>query len=251
MPRCSRSRSRSPGPAALGADQRHAHVELRLRCRLGAAHPGGDRARHPGAAAADRLHLRRLRQQDAGDGQRRRHRHPLRQHRPTTRKASSPTSATNALSQSESWLYDTRFGAADQPYRPERAHHHLDLRQLRPQDAGGARRRHAHQLELSVLLSGVAGGTASCPAGGTYLVQATPLGVRRHDAESGRSTTVYFDQLGRDIAARHARASTAAPSAPPRNTTRRAGWRRRAGPTSCPAARRAGPPTPTIRSAVC
>src|SRR5262245_53126167 len=48
--------------------------------------------------------------------------------------------------------------------------------------------------------SGIAGETASCPSGGTYLVQTTQLasdGV----TQIGPTGTAYFDQLGRTIAA--------------------------------------------------
>jgi YD repeat-containing protein len=181
-----------------GAAERHAHVGLCLRRKLGPAHPGGDRAQHHGAAAPDRLRLQRLRAEDAGDGERHRHRHPQRQHHYDTL-GQFATSATNALSQSESWQYDTRFGLPTSHTGPN------GLTTTWTYDTFGRKtlevRADGTRTAWSYLYcSGIAGGTASCPSGGTYLVQTTQLAADG-STQIGPTGTTYFDQLGRTIAA--------------------------------------------------
>jgi RHS repeat-associated protein len=125
----------------------------------------------------------------------------------TTRSASTTydtrgqfaTSATNALNQSESWQYGARFGLPTSHTGPNGltttwtydtfGRKTLEVR------ADGTRTAWSYQF-----CSGIAGGTASCPAGGTYLVQTAQL-ASDGTTQIGPTSTAYFDQLGRTIAA--------------------------------------------------
>jgi RHS repeat-associated protein len=125
----------------------------------------------------------------------------------TTRSASTTydaqgkfaTSATNALGQSESWQYDARFGLPTSHTGPNGltttwtydtfGRKTLEVR------ADGTRTAWSYQF-----CSGTAGGSASCPSGGTYLVQETPLAADG-TTHIGPVKTVYYDQLGRSIVA--------------------------------------------------
>ncbi|HXY99370.1 MAG TPA: RHS repeat-associated core domain-containing protein [Stellaceae bacterium] len=106
--------------------------------------------------------------------------------------------ASNALGQSESWAYDPRFGTPTSHTGPN------GLTTTWTYDAFGRKtletRADGTQTAYAYLYcSGVNGGTASCPANGAYLVQATPLasdGV----TQNGPQSTAYYDALDRVIA---------------------------------------------------
>ena len=122
-----------------------------------------------------------------------------RQHHLRRARASSPPAPTNALGQSESWQYDARFGLPTSHTGPNGltttwtydtfGRKTLEVR------ADGTRTTWSYQF-----CSGTAGGTASCPAGGTY----PGAGRRRWPPTARRTigpvTTAYFDQLDRGIA---------------------------------------------------
>lgn len=108
------------------------------------------------------------------------------------------TSVTNAAGHSESWQYDARSGQPTSRTGPNGltttwSYDGFGRKTLevRPD---GTRATWSYQY-----CSGVAGGTASCPAGSAYLVQVTPLGA---DGVTpiGPIATSYHDQLGRAVA---------------------------------------------------
>jgi RHS repeat-associated protein len=104
---------------------------------------------------------------------------------------------TNALSQSESWVYDQRFGKPTSHTGPN------GLTTTWSYDVYGRKiqevRSDGTQTKWQYLFcSGYNGGTASCVAGAVYLVQATPYasgGV----TQNGPLGIVYFDVLDREI----------------------------------------------------
>ena len=107
-------------------------------------------------------------------------------------------SASNALGQSESWQYDVRFGLPTSHTGPNGlittwSYDSFGRKTLETR-ADGTQTKYAY-----LYCSGVNGGTASCPAGGAFLVQAKPFasdGV----TQNGPQSTSYFDQLNRAIA---------------------------------------------------
>jgi RHS repeat-associated protein len=109
-----------------------------------------------------------------------------------------PASASNALSQSESWQYDARFGQPTSHTGPN------GLTTTWTYDTFGRKtlevRADGTRTTWSYLYcSGINGGTAPCPAGGTYLVRMTPLAADG-TTQIGPIGTTYFDQLDRAIA---------------------------------------------------
>jgi YD repeat-containing protein len=105
---------------------------------------------------------------------------------------------SNALNQSESWQYDARFGKPTSHTGPN------GLTTTWSYDAIGRKTQEVRpdgtQTKWAYLYcSGVNAGTATCPTGGAYLIQATPLasdGV----TQNGPIAIVYFDNLDREIA---------------------------------------------------
>jgi RHS repeat-associated protein len=107
-------------------------------------------------------------------------------------------SNTNALSQSESLQFDPRFGTPSSQTGPNGltttwTYDSLGRKTLevRPD---GTQTQWAYQF-----CSGVNGGTATCPTGAAYLVQATPL-ASDGATQNGPIGTVYYDPLNREIA---------------------------------------------------
>jgi RHS repeat-associated protein len=104
-------------------------------------------------------------------------------------------SASNALSQSESWQYDTRFGLPSSHTGPNGLTttwtydgFGRKTLEVRPD---GTRTTWAYQY-----CSGVNGGTASCPTNGAYRVVTTPLAADGV-TQIGPISTVYYDKLDR------------------------------------------------------
>jgi RHS repeat-associated protein len=107
-------------------------------------------------------------------------------------------SASNALSQSESWAYDARFGVATSHTGPNGltttwSYDSVGRKTLETR-ADGTQTKYAY-----LFCSGFNSGTASCPSGAVYLVQATPF-ASGGTTQNGPQSTGYFDQLGRAIA---------------------------------------------------
>jgi YD repeat-containing protein len=114
------------------------------------------------------------------------------------------TSNANALGQSESWIYDPRFGKPTSHTGPN------GLTTTWSYDVYGRKTQEVRpdgtQTTWQYLFcSGVNGGTASCPTGAyyptgvAYLVQATPYasgGV----TQNGPLGIVYYDMLDREVA---------------------------------------------------
>jgi RHS repeat-associated protein len=108
------------------------------------------------------------------------------------------TSNTNALGQSESWQYDPRFGQPTSHTGPN------GLTTTWSYDSFGRKiaevRADGTQTKWAYLFcSGVNGGTASCPAGASYLTRATPFAADGV-TPNGPVLLVYFDLLDREIA---------------------------------------------------
>jgi YD repeat-containing protein len=108
------------------------------------------------------------------------------------------TSNANALSQSESWQYDQRFGKPTSHTGPN------GLTTTWSYDVYGRKvqevRADGTQTKWQYLFcSGVNGGTASCVAGAVYLIQATPYATGG-TTQNGPIGIVYYDMLDREIA---------------------------------------------------
>jgi RHS repeat-associated protein len=109
------------------------------------------------------------------------------------------SSATNALSQSESWpSYDARFGAPLSHTGPN------GLTTTWTYDNFGRKvnetRADGTQTKWDYLFcSGFNGGTASCVSGAVYLIKATPL-ASDGATQNGPIGIVYFDLIDREIA---------------------------------------------------
>ena len=108
------------------------------------------------------------------------------------------SSNSNALGQSESFQTDGRFGQPTSQTGPNGLTTSWSydgfgrkIREIRPD---GTQTKWTYQY-----CSGVNGGTATCPAGATFLIQATPYAADGTTI-NGPTTTVYFDTLRRDIA---------------------------------------------------
>jgi YD repeat-containing protein len=108
------------------------------------------------------------------------------------------TGATNALSQSESWLYDARFGLPTSHTGPN------GLTTIWSYDAFGRKTLEVRPdgTRTSVAYqycSGTNGGTATCPTGAAYLVKMTPL-ASDGTTQNGPLAYVYMDKLDREVA---------------------------------------------------
>ncbi|WP_316233728.1 RHS repeat-associated core domain-containing protein [Bradyrhizobium sp. SZCCHNPS2010] len=108
------------------------------------------------------------------------------------------TSNTNALGQSETLQYDTRFGQPTRQTGPNGltttwSYDGLGrkLQEVRPD---GTQTRWAYQF-----CSGINGGTATCPSGATYLIQQTSYAADGTTV-NGPFAIVYYDVLDREIA---------------------------------------------------
>lgn len=107
------------------------------------------------------------------------------------------TSATNALNQSETRVYDARFGTVTSLTGPN------NLTTTWTYDAFGRKtletRADGTKTKWDYLFcAGVNGGTASCPSLAKYLVQTTPLAADG-TTQNGPWTKTYFDILNREI----------------------------------------------------
>jgi YD repeat-containing protein len=110
-----------------------------------------------------------------------------------------PLTATNALNQSESWVYDERFGQPTSHTGPNGltttwqydgfGRKTLELR------ADGTRTTWSYRY-----CSGTAGGTDACPTGAAFLVETNVLGTDGTTPIAPK-TIGYQDKLGRTIAA--------------------------------------------------
>ncbi|MDF0584162.1 RHS repeat domain-containing protein [Bradyrhizobium yuanmingense] len=108
------------------------------------------------------------------------------------------TSITNALGHGVSWQYDPRFGTPTSHTDPN------GLTTTWSYDGSGRivmeiRPNGTRTIWHYAYCSGIAGGTASCPAGSAYLVRATPLAADGV-TQVGPTATNYHDQLGRIVA---------------------------------------------------
>ncbi len=107
------------------------------------------------------------------------------------------TSATNALSQSQSWLYDPRFGVPTS---------HTDLNGLTATSAYDSFGRETLETRPDgnktavtyAYCSGVNGGSASCVGSGAFIATATPQ--NSGGAQNGPQSIAYYDSLGRSLA---------------------------------------------------
>lgn len=107
------------------------------------------------------------------------------------------TSATNALNQSETRVYDARFGTVTSLTGPN------NLTTTWTYDAFGRKtletRADGTKTKWEYLFcAGVNGGVASCPSLAKYLVQTTPLAADG-TTQNGPWTKTYFDVLNREI----------------------------------------------------
>src|SRR5262245_16296400 len=110
-------------------------------------------------------------------------------------KGQFPASAKNALNHTESWKYDERFGAPSEHTGPN------GLTTKRTYDGFGRKtlelRADSTRTTWNYLYcAGIAGGTASCPAGARHLVEAKALGPDG-TTKIGPTATQYFDELDR------------------------------------------------------
>jgi RHS repeat-associated protein len=108
------------------------------------------------------------------------------------------TSNTNALNQSESLQYDLRFGKPTSHTGPNGltttwAYDSFG-RKIQETRADGSQTKWSYRF-----CSGVNGGTAACVSGASYLIQETPYAADGTTV-NGPVTTVYLDQLDREIA---------------------------------------------------
>ena len=98
-------------------DEHHALIVVCLRCGIRPDHPGGGRARHAVAAAGNRHHLRRLRQQDVGGDLGHRHRDARAPSAPPTiPSASSSPPIPMRWARARRWC--SMPGSASPPARP-------------------------------------------------------------------------------------------------------------------------------------
>jgi len=106
--------------------------------------------------------------------------------------------STNALSQSESFTYDARFGLPLSHTGPNGLPSSWTYdsfgRKTLETRADGTKTSWSYQF-----CAGVNGGTASCPTGGKYLTIVTPLAADGV-TPNGPITTGYYDLFGRPIA---------------------------------------------------
>ncbi|WP_142249226.1 RHS repeat domain-containing protein [Bradyrhizobium sp. UNPF46] len=107
------------------------------------------------------------------------------------------TGNTNAVNQSESWQYDARFGTPTSQTGPNGLTTTWSydgfgrkITEVRPD---GAQTKWTYSF-----CSGVNGGTAPCPSGASYLVQAKSLAADG-TTPNGPLKTVYFDALDREV----------------------------------------------------
>jgi YD repeat-containing protein len=104
---------------------------------------------------------------------------------------------TNALSQSETWQYDQRFGKPTSHTGPNGLTTTWSYdpygRKIQEVRADGTQTQWAY-----LFCSGYNGGTASCPAGAVYLIQATPY-ASGGATQNGPIGIVYYDMLDREI----------------------------------------------------
>jgi RHS repeat-associated protein len=107
------------------------------------------------------------------------------------------SSNSNALGQSESLQYDARFGQPTSHTGPNGLTTTWSYdsfgRKIQEVRADGTQTKWTYQF-----CSGVNGGTASCPAGASYLIQETPYAADGTTV-NGPTTTVFFDALEREI----------------------------------------------------
>jgi RHS repeat-associated protein len=108
------------------------------------------------------------------------------------------TSNSNALGQSESLQYDARFGTPTSQTGPN------GLTTTWSYDSLGRKiqetRPDGTQTKWTYLFcTGVNGGSATCPAGASYVIQATPYAADGATV-NGPVVIVYFDQLDREVA---------------------------------------------------
>jgi RHS repeat-associated protein len=109
-----------------------------------------------------------------------------------------PSSNTNALGQGESVQYDARFGQRTSQTGPNGlttawAYDGFG-RKIQETRPDGTQTKWTYQF-----CSGVNGGTATCPAGASYLIQATPYAADSSTI-NGPAVLVYFDMLDREVA---------------------------------------------------
>ncbi|MDE2135503.1 MAG: VCBS repeat-containing protein, partial [Alphaproteobacteria bacterium] len=107
------------------------------------------------------------------------------------------TSATNALSQSETWAYDVRFGAPTSHTGPN------GLTTTWSYDTFGRKtletRPDGNKTVVSyAYCSGVNGGSASCVTNGAYIATATPQ--NSGGTQNGPQSITYYDSLSRSLA---------------------------------------------------
>jgi RHS repeat-associated protein len=109
------------------------------------------------------------------------------------------STASNALGHSESYQYDARFGLPTNHTGPNglttTSSYDSFGRKTLEVRADSTRTTWSYQY-----CSGIAGGTAVCPARATHLVTTTSLAADGV-TQSAPTTTTYFDQLGRTVAA--------------------------------------------------
>jgi RHS repeat-associated protein len=104
----------------------------------------------------------------------------------------------NALNQSESWQNDTRFGSPTSHTGPN------GLTTTWSYDSFGRKTKEVRPdgtqtVWAYLFCSGANGGTATCVAGASYLIQSTPLAADGA-TQIGPIGIVYFDSLDREIA---------------------------------------------------
>jgi RHS repeat-associated protein len=107
------------------------------------------------------------------------------------------TQVTNALSQSETWAFDARFGVPTSHTGPNGLTTTWSYdgfgRKILETRADGTQTKLAYQF-----CSGFNGGSASCPAGAVFLMQSTPL-ASDGATQNGPQSTAYVDRRGRTI----------------------------------------------------
>ncbi len=108
------------------------------------------------------------------------------------------TSNANALSQSESWVYDVRFGKPTSHTGPNGLittwSYDIFGRKILEVRPDGTQTAWTYQF-----CNGVNGGTApNCPSGAIYLIQATPL-ASDGATQNGPLGIVYYDMLDREV----------------------------------------------------
>jgi YD repeat-containing protein len=106
------------------------------------------------------------------------------------------TANTNALNQGETWQYNPQFGKPTSHTGPNGLSTYWDY------DSFGHKIYEARPdgnttIWAYLFCSGYNGGTATCPTGAVYLIQATQWGET--GAQNGPTNTVYYDMLDREI----------------------------------------------------